>query len=68
MILESYNRCIDSTAKLSFSYMNKVLENWYKKGIKTVEETKISDSKAKSDNERKLSFDIDELDKLVRSF
>ena len=69
MILESYNRCIDSTSKLSFSYMNKVLENWYKKGIKTVSEIQKADLKAKPKKaeEKELSFDIDELDRIIRS-
>lgn len=69
MILESYNRCIDSTSKLSFSYMNKVLENWYKKGIKTVSDIAKADMKAKpkKEEEKELSFDIDELDRIIRS-
>ena len=70
MILESYNRCIDSTSKLSFSYMNKVLENWYKKGIKTVSDiskAEVKASRPKKEEEKELSFDIDELDRIIRS-
>jgi len=69
IILESYNRCIDSTSKLSFSYMNKVLENWYKKGVKTVSDINNIElnAKPKKQEEKELSFDIDELDRIIRS-
>ena len=35
MLKEAYNRCIDQTAKLQMSYINKILERWYKEKITT---------------------------------
>lgn len=37
MIYMAYEEMSNHTAKLSFPYMNKVLSNWYSKGIKTPE-------------------------------
>ena len=45
MISFAYEQCIMQTAKLSFPYMEKILERWYKQGIHTV-------SQAKQDNEQ----------------
>ncbi len=44
MISHAYEQCIIQTAKLSFPYMEKILERWYKQGIHTVEMAK-EDSK-----------------------
>lgn len=38
MIALAYEYCIISTNKLSFPYMNKIIENWYQKNIRTIEE------------------------------
>ena len=44
MISFAYEQCIMQTAKLSFPYMEKILERWYKQGIHTV-------ARAQQDNE-----------------
>jgi len=38
MIKLAYEMCIDNTSKLSFPYINKILLNWYQKGVKTPED------------------------------
>ena len=38
MIALAYEYCIISTNKLSFPYMNKIIENWYQKNIRTIED------------------------------
>lgn len=40
MLAEAYSKCIISIAKLSFPYINKILEDWHRAGYKTVEETR----------------------------
>lgn len=74
MIALAYEYCIMSTGKLSFPYMNKIIENWSKKNISTIEaaeedhenfKTQSSpekDSKVFSDK----GFDYDEIEKLMR--
>ena len=43
LILEAYNRCMDRNSKMSFPYMNKILEDWANKGYKKVSD--IEDAK-----------------------
>ena len=40
MVSAAYEQCIIRTAKLSFPYIDKILESWYKAGIHTPEEAK----------------------------
>ncbi len=65
MIYAAYEEMANNTTKLSFSYINKVLENWHKDGIKTPEEVenakKLRKKKSvkKSENGSVPSYDID---------
>lgn len=34
LIIEAYNRCMDHKGQMSFAYINKILEDWHKKGFK----------------------------------
>lgn len=64
MISLAFDETSDRTGKISFNYMNKILENWHSQGFKTPEEVKKAaeefkrrkavDNKQKSEN----SFDI----------
>ena len=38
MLFEAYSRCVDTAGKFSLPYINKILEKWYKAGVKSVEE------------------------------
>ncbi|MBQ3078093.1 MAG: DnaD domain protein [Clostridia bacterium] len=38
MLETAYNRCVDLTGKLSFAYINRILEGWHTKGLSTPEE------------------------------
>ena len=55
MLKAAYDVCIDSKAKLSFPYINKVLEKWHTAGYKTVSDIKNGEAKAskkvKADND-----------------
>lgn len=57
----AYEKCIEQTAKLSFPYINKILQSWHKKGIKTVEEASL-ESKPNTEKEAP-SFNLDELER-----
>lgn len=48
LIFYAYEKTVDNTGKVSFSYMNKILTNWKDKGI-----TALAD--AKSDSEKKTA-------------
>ena len=35
MIREAYDRCVNSTGRMNFNYMNRILERWHQSGIST---------------------------------
>ncbi len=47
LLREAYNRCIDATGRLSIPYITKILDKWYKSGVKKVEDIKEDGKKAK---------------------
>lgn len=71
MIREAYDRCVDSTGKVRFSYINKILERWNAQGVRTPEEAKKeknekpSGKPAAADSKRKTSYDINEFEKMA---
>ena len=71
MIREAYDRCVDGTGEVRFSYINKVLERWNAQGIRTVAEARSEKDEKKSakpaaaENKRKTSYDINEFEKMA---
>ncbi len=61
LIREGYNRSVDSTGKVSFAYINKVLKNWEKQGITNTKEL-ASLEKPKETKSSSSSIDYDFLD------
>lgn len=68
-ITYAYEQSADNTGKLSFPYMNKVLESAYKKGLKTAEEMQNEPKPTPKANDKKLKnnsqISIDENDLFV---
>ena len=64
MVLLAYQITLDSAGKLSFQYMNKILETWYAKGFTKPEQ--VENEKQKNKDEKQLentsSFDVDEVE------
>ena len=48
----AYDSCVDATSKFSFPYIKKILTEWHKNGVKTVDDIKALDDK-KSANQPK---------------
>ena len=44
----AYDETIKNTGKYSYQYMDKILTNWYKNGIKTAEDTEKSEIRQKN--------------------
>ncbi len=68
MINEAYQRTMDGTGKLTFKYMDKILENWHSKGIISMEQIPSdnkSDKKSSSDKGENSSLDLEKLQRLV---
>ncbi len=65
MLREAYERCVDSTGKLSFPYIAKILDKWYKDGIKTAAD--IKDDKAAQKHDSIASYDSSLFDRMLRA-
>lgn len=72
MILLAYEYCLINTAKLSFPYMDKIIERWYQQGIKTRQEAEEENKQHKKNNSAfksdKDGFSHTNLEKLTQSF
>lgn len=66
MLKAAYDSCVDSKAKLSMPYINKILESWHQKGFKTVEETKAK-PKTTENFENKPSYDLDLFEQMINT-
>lgn len=71
MLKEAYNRCVDSTGKVRFSYINRILERWHKEGVHSLAAAKEEAARGKNkkstaeETKRKTSYDIDEFEKMT---
>lgn len=69
MIYMAYEEMLDHTSKISFNYMNKILQSWYEKGIKTPEDIEREKQEYRKANEKKsaaaqqTSYDMDEFNR-----
>ncbi len=69
LIKLSYDTTVDNTGKISFPYMDKILQSWHELGITTAEQAKSASVKRKNRN-APSSFSgndsyIDELEKMI---
>lgn len=64
MVNEAYQVTLNSTGKLAFQYMNKVLESWHAKGITAVEQLNEQEKKH-SEKNTNSSFDVNTIELLV---
>ncbi len=47
IIAEAFNATVRATGKYSYQYMDKIISNWFKQGVKTVEEAQKSSADTK---------------------
>ena len=59
LLKEAYNICIDSKAKLSMPYINKILESWHSSGIKTPADIQKENKKQSSAKNTSATYNID---------
>lgn len=69
MLKAAYDACIDQKAKISFPYINKVLEKWRSAGYKTVSDIKNGDKKPAAKNKTNdfAGFDLDAFEAKLNS-
>lgn len=65
LLTAAYDRCIDAKSKFSFPYIAKIIEQWHKDGINSVNDiVETSPQKAKEDFG---AFDLDAYEKMINS-
>ena len=57
------DKTIESTGKITFPYIHKILSSWNEKGYKTLKDAQ-SEKKPQRQNGKKTSFNIDEFEKI----
>lgn len=68
LLKSAYNICIDANGKLSMAYINKVLENWHKDGVKTPDEIETKQKKVQSVKTTKgATYDLDLFEQMINS-
>ncbi len=71
LLKAAYDACIDQKAKISFSYIAKILEKWHSAGYKTVDDIKNGDKaskqKQKSGANDFAGFDLDAFEAKLNS-
>ncbi len=68
MLRLAYEACVDSTNKFSMQYINKIIENWHKNGVKTAKDVEeINSSNKKADSNKKDSFNLDSYQKMLET-
>lgn len=74
MLEIAYEKCINATSKLNFGYINKILETWSGKNIKTPEQVDEDDavysrkSKGRRQENKETSYDLEEWEKYAMNF
>lgn len=62
MIKLAYEMCVDNTGKLAFPYINKILNSWYEKGIKTLKDVEDNEKSRKQGEAVTSTFNASEFD------
>ncbi len=65
MIKLAYERTVEGTGKLSFPYMDKILQNWHELSVKTPNDAAQQSDKRKNKPTDSPSYSQNELDKLI---
>ena len=75
MLKIAYDKCMDAISKPSFSYISKIVENWFNEGITTAdavkEKDKVRNDRASGNNNdgpARTSYDLDEWERFAMSF
>jgi len=70
LLKAAYDACVDSKAKLSIPYVNKILEDWHKAEVQTVadvEKLKGNNKKTQGKKTSGATYDIDLFEKMLNS-
>lgn len=62
IIRAAFDKTVDNTGKLSFAYLDKILANWFSKGIKTMEQAMAESAEKPKRSARETSLDINSIE------
>lgn len=63
----AYERAVENTGKLSFAYINKVLQNWHREGVRTAADAANASARRAPAQEHGTSYSIQEIEDRVLS-
>ena len=63
----AYERAVENTGKLSFAYINKVLQNWHREGVRTAADAANASARRAPAQEHGPSYSIQEIEDRVLS-
>ena len=61
----AYERAVENTGKLSFAYINKVLQNWHREGVRTAADAANASARRAPVQGGETSYDIQEIEDRV---
>ena len=64
IIKHAYEKTVDSIGKPAFAYINRILQNWYQCGAKTMKDIARLDNKFEAGKKSSASYNIDEFEKM----
>ncbi len=64
IIKHAYEKTVDSIGKPAFAYINRILQNWYQCGAKTMKDISKLDEKFEFGKKISASYNIDEFEKM----
>ena len=66
MLREAYERCINATGKLNFTYIDRILERWQREGVRTLSQAQqeASARTQQAPAPQAPSYDLDEFEKM----
>lgn len=66
LLTEAYEECVNKKSKFSFAYTARIIENWYLKGVRNVNDL-IKSRDNNSDKTEGAAYDLDLYEKLLNS-
>ncbi len=63
MLEIAYDKCVEKNSKISFPYINGILQKWFKDGVKTPSDIE----EKKPDDNKKAAYDLDLFEKMLNS-
>lgn len=62
IIRAAFDKTVDNTGKLSFAYLDRILSNWYGKGVRTLEQAMAESADKPKRSARATSLDLDAIE------